>query len=113
MQTLMRRVVLLKQRLSIGTVLCVITLLFVTTPASRAQVEVGIFRGGFLWLIDADGNRQFNSPPDRSFAFGGIPGDIPITGDWSGSGTTKVGIYRSSNGLFLLDYNGDGIFDST
>jgi hypothetical protein len=68
----------------------------------------GIFRQGFFWLLDVDGNQQFNSPPDRAFAFGGIPGDIPITGDWNGSGTTKVGVYRSSNGLFILDYDGDG-----
>jgi len=68
----------------------------------------GIFRSGFFWLLDADGNQQFNSPPDKAFAFGGIPGDIPITGDWNGSGTTKVGVYRSSNGLFILDYDGDG-----
>jgi hypothetical protein len=73
---------------------------------------VGIFRSGFFWLLDVDGNQQFNSPPDRAFAFGGIAGDIPITGDWSGSGTTKVGVYRSSNGLFLLDYDGDGQFTS-
>jgi hypothetical protein len=32
----------------------------------------------------------------------------PIVGDWNGSGTTKVGVYRSSNGLFILDYDGDG-----
>jgi hypothetical protein len=76
-------------------------------PAARITFA-GIFRQGFFWLLDQDGNQQFNSPPDRSFAFGGIPGDIPITGDWSGSGTTNVGVYRSSNGLFILDYDGDG-----
>lgn len=74
------------------------------TPISKA----GIFRSAFFWLLDVDGNQQFNIPPDRAFAFGGIPGDIPITGDWNGSGSTKVGVYRSSNGLFILDYDGDG-----
>jgi hypothetical protein len=44
-------------------------------------------------------------------AFGGIPGDVPVTGDWSGTGTTKIGIYRPVNGLFLLDYNDNGTFD--
>jgi hypothetical protein len=78
----------------------------------RIPSKVGVFRSGFLWLLDADGNQQFNAPPDKIYAFGGIPGDIPITGDWSGSGTTKVGVYRSSNGLFLLDYDGDGQFTS-
>jgi hypothetical protein len=77
---------------------------------SGSPTAAGIFRSGFLWMLDADGNRQFNAPPDRFFAFGGIPGDFPIAGDWNGSGTTKVGVYRSSNGLFLLDYDGDGQF---
>ena len=74
--------------------------------------NVGIFRYGYFWIQDVDGNRAFDQPPDRSFAFGGITGDVPITGDWSGNGYTKVGIYRSSNGLFILDSNGDGQFDS-
>jgi uncharacterized repeat protein (TIGR01451 family) len=82
------------------------TTIIVRTPAG--PYKVGVFRSGFFWLLDQDGNQQFNAPPDRAFAFGGIPGDIPITGDWNGSGTSKVGVYRSSNGLFILDYDGDG-----
>jgi len=81
------------------------------TVTQAGATKVGIFRSGFLWLLDQDGNRQFDSPPDRVLAFGGIGGDVPITGDWSGTGTTKIGIYRASNGLFLLDYNGNGTFD--
>jgi hypothetical protein len=80
------------------------------TITSVLPSQAGIFRGGYFWLEDVDGNRQFNSPPDRAFAFGGVAGDIPITGDWNGSGTTKVGVYRPSNGLFVLDYDGDGQF---
>jgi hypothetical protein len=70
----------------------------------------GVFRSGFYWLQDVDGNQQFNTPPDAAFAFGGVPGDIPITGDWNGNGHTKVGVYRPANGLFILDYDGDGQF---
>ncbi len=76
------------------------------------QNRVGIFRSGFYWLEDVDGNQQFNQPPDQAFAFGGVPGDIPITGDWNGDGRTKVGVYRPSNGLFILDTNGDQQFDA-
>jgi hypothetical protein len=86
-------------------------LTFTVSQASPGS-NVGIFRSGYFWLEDVDGNHQFNSPPDRAFAFGGIPGDIPIAGDWNGSGTTKVGVYRTSNGLFILDYDGDGQFTS-
>ena len=81
-------------------------------PANGAPAKVGIFRQGFFWLLDTDGNRQWDDPPDQAFAYGGIAGDIPITGDWTGDGHTKVGIYRSKNGFFLLDTNGDEVFDT-
>jgi hypothetical protein len=81
-------------------------------PTGPIISNVGILRGGFLWLLDVDGNRQFIAPPDKVFAFGGVPGDIPLSGDWNGDGHTKAGIYRSSNGVFILDYDGDGQFTS-
>jgi photosystem II stability/assembly factor-like uncharacterized protein len=82
------------------------------TQNGPATSNVGIFRLGFFWLEDVDGNELFNMPPDRAFAFGGNPGDIPITGDWNGDGHTKVGVYRPHSGLFVLDYDGDGQFTS-
>lgn len=72
--------------------------------------RLGIFRGGFFWLLDVDGNTQFAVPPDRAFAFGGLAGDVPIRGDWNGDGRSKVGIYRSATGTFLLDLDGDFAF---
>jgi hypothetical protein len=81
-------------------------------PANGAPAKVGIFRQGFLWLLDTDGNLQWDDPPDQAFAYGGIAGDIPITGDWTGDGHTKAGIYRAKNGLFILDSNGDEVFDT-
>jgi hypothetical protein len=88
--------------------------LIVDPNSGQAAVrsKPGIFRSGFYWLLDTDGNHTWSSPPDLGGAFGGIPGDVPITGDWSGNGYTKVGIYRPSNGLFLLDSNGNGVFDA-
>jgi probable HAF family extracellular repeat protein len=88
---------------------------YLATPMvshKTAPTNVGVFRDGFFWLLDVDGNEMFDSPPDLAFPFGGIAGDIPITGDWNGNGHTKVGVYRSANGLFILDSNGDGIFDA-
>ena len=35
-----------------------------------------------------------------------------FSGDWNGDGYTKIGIYRPSNGLFILDSNGDGQLDA-
>jgi hypothetical protein len=84
----------------------------ITLTQYGPSANAGIFRLGFFWLEDVDGNQMFNSPPDRAFAFGGNPGDVPITGDWNGDGHTKVGVYRPHSGLFVLDSNGDGVFDA-
>lgn len=35
-------------------------------PGNGAPSKVAIFRGGQHWLLDVDGNRQWDSPPDRS-----------------------------------------------
>jgi len=79
--------------------------------------EVGIFRQNFAWLLDANGNRTYDGtgPGLDYFYFNFVPaqsGDIPVVGDWSGSGTTKIGIYRPATGQWFLDYNGDGVFDA-
>jgi hypothetical protein len=54
-------------------------------------------------------NSNTSGNPDISFNYGG-PGDIPVTGDWTGSGKTTIGVYRPANsplnsttvGQFLL-----------
>jgi hypothetical protein len=75
--------------------------------------NVGVYRAG-QWLLDANGNTLWDAPGpglDTYSNFGGLVGDVPITGDWSGNGTTKIGVYR--NGAFLLDYNGSGLYDGS
>jgi len=39
----------------------------------------------------------------------GLPNVIPVTGDWNGTGTTKIGVF--SNGTWYLDMNGNGVWD--
>ncbi len=51
--------------------------------------NAGIFRQGFLWILDVNGNEMMDIPPDPVYAFGGIAGDIPITGDWNYSTLTS------------------------
>jgi hypothetical protein len=36
--------------------------------------------------------------------------DLPIAGDWNGSGTKGIGVFR--NGTWILDTNGNGILDA-
>jgi len=79
--------------------------------------EAGIFRDNFEWILDANGNRQFDGAgPGQDYVYVNFipaqPGDKPVVGDWNGSGTTKIGIYRPSTGQWFLDYNGNGVFDT-
>lgn len=82
--------------------------------ASKLQVicasKAGVFRNGFFWVVDANGNTAFDGTAhgqDNAFPFGGVSGDIPVWGDWNGDGTTKAGVYRPALGEWLLDFTGD------
>lgn len=48
-------------------------------------------------------------PAITSIAYG-VPGDILVVGDWTGSGVKRVGVFR--NGVWYLDINGNGIPDA-
>jgi hypothetical protein len=73
--------------------------------------EVGIYRNG-TWYLDLTGNGHFDScvSTSKCLSWGGNQGDVPVVGDWTGDGKTKVGIYR--NGTWYLDLTGNGHFDS-
>lgn len=74
--------------------------------ASMAM-KIGIFRDG-QWYLDTNGNGGFDFGIDSIFMFG-IPGDKPVTGDWTGTGTDKIGIFR--DGEWYLDTNGNQTYD--
>ena len=69
----------------------------------------GVFSSG-AWYIDRNRNGGFDGTAagDQIFAFG-QQGDIPVAGDWTGSGTVRIGVFR--NGQWLLDCNGNGVWD--
>jgi hypothetical protein len=76
--------------------------------------KIGIFRSGFLWLLDNNGNGRLDEAGpggDVVFPLGGIPGDIPVTGDWNGDGRAKTGVYRT--GQWLLDVDGNHRIEGT
>lgn len=56
----------------------------------------------FNWLLDADGDAEYEQGP---YQFG-APGDTPVVGDWDGDGDDDLGVYRS--GTFHLDDNARG-----
>jgi Cysteine-rich secretory protein family len=88
----------------------------VITPAAPAgriiSSKVGMLRPGAFMMVgqDVNGNIAWDPGIDRA-AFFGTTGDTIIYGDWDGSGSTKVGIFRSSVGMFALDMNGNGAWD--
>ena len=49
-----------------------------------------------------------NGVPIQTIHFG-MAGATPVTGDWDGSGTTKIGVFLE--GLWFLDLNGNGTWD--
>lgn len=66
--------------------------------------KAGVFRNG-LWVLDYNGNGVWEGPYqqgglDSAFALGQA-GDVPVVGDWNGSGTAKAGVFR--DGLWVLD----------
>ena len=77
-----------------------------------AVSKVGVFRpsdGAFY--LDYNGNGVWDGcAVDRCLSIG-MDGDIPLVGDWNGDGVAKVGAFRPSDGVFYLDYNGNGQWD--
>jgi FtsP/CotA-like multicopper oxidase with cupredoxin domain len=73
--------------------------------------KIGVYRAG-IWLLDTNGNGIWNGQTvdTRLDNFTKKPGDIPVVGDWNGSGIDKVGVYRA--GVWLLDKNGNGVYNS-
>lgn len=70
-----------------------------------APTKIGTYTNG-TWKLD-DGNGIFNPAADTTFFFGGVSGDIPVTGDWDGDGDTEAGVFRS--GSWYIDLNSDGV----
>lgn len=69
--------------------------------------SIGVYRSG-TWYLDRSGNGTWMTEADATSTFG-IPGDIPVTGDWDGSGKDRIGVFRK--GYWFLDSNGNGVWD--
>lgn len=78
-------------------------------PLAGTGDRIGVFRNG-LWMLDVTGNGLFDLQGDRNINFGSAT-DIPVAGDWDGTGITRVGVFN--NGLWSLDLNGNGSWDGT
>ena len=79
-----------------------------TSALRHAAVGVFSVTSGQWWL-DANGNGGWDGDPTDLLRTFGAFGDIPVMGDWTGNGVTKIGVYRT--GQWLLDANGNGKWD--
>jgi hypothetical protein len=76
--------------------------------APPSTLAPGVFHEG-SWYLDVNSNGTWDGcGPDLCLAFG-LPGDIPVVGDWNGSGMAKIGVFR--NGEWYLDLNSNGAWD--
>jgi len=62
-------------------------------------VALGVFRcptaGVCQWYIDANNNGQWDGVAGGDMIWNfGLPGDLPIVGDWKGDGISRIGVMR-------------------
>jgi hypothetical protein len=63
------------------------------------------------WFLDK-GNAAWNGCGKEICLKGfGTKGDLPVSGDWDGTGKSKIGVFRPSTGEWFLDLNGNGKWD--
>jgi hypothetical protein len=74
----------------------------------NGKTKIGIYRQGYWYLDngngiwDGCGGSSSDLTKDICWGpFGGLDVDVPVVGDWSGNGKTKIGIYRQ--GYWFLD----------
>jgi List-Bact-rpt repeat protein len=78
-----------------------------------ASTQLGTFRpSNATWYLDLNGNGRLDKGnTDAKLGPFGASTDLPVVGDWTGSGTTKIGTFNSATGMWQLDRNGNGSFD--
>jgi hypothetical protein len=76
------------------------------------KTKIGVYRKSTgTWHLDINGTGAWD--PSCStilcIAWGSDPADLPVVGDWTGDGKTKIGVYRS--GSWYLDTSGNGAWN--
>jgi hypothetical protein len=83
--------------------------------AGTGHAAAGWFRPSTAeWWLDLDNNGAYTAGVDAHYTYGfpvapGSQQDVPVVGDWTGSGKTSVGVVHQGF-LWILDLNGDGVF---
>ena len=76
--------------------------------------QIGIFlpkKGS--WHLDLNGDGTWNGcRVDKCLGPFGTKEDLPVVGDWDGTGTVRIGVFRPSTAMWYLDLNGNGKLDN-
>ena len=83
------------------------------TGRGSGITQLGLFRPNTgEWFLNRNGNRSWNNcKKDTCLTNFGKAGDLPVIGDWNGTGISKIGVFRPSTGEWFLDLNGNGKWD--
>ena len=82
---------------------------------STGLEEIGLFLpDSGTWQLDLNGNGSWDGcrRMDKCFKGFGQTGDLPVVGDWDGTGNVRIGVYRPSTGEWFFDMNGNGKWDN-
>src|SRR5262249_41818600 len=64
------------------------------------------------WYLDLNGNGVWDGcQVDGCLGPFGQQGNLPVVGDWAGTGTTQIGVFDASTGFWQLDRNGNDLWD--
>jgi hypothetical protein len=84
-----------------------------STTAQQFGTGIGVFRATTdTWHLDRNENGLWDTClTDGCVESFGLTGDLPVVGDWEGSGKSAPGLFRPSTGQWFLDFNGNGQWD--
>ena len=76
--------------------------------------EIALFVGkNGTWFLDRNANEKWDGcTKDKCLGQFGTKGDLPIAGDWDGTGKVRIGVFRPSTSMWYLDLNGNGKLDA-
>ncbi len=76
--------------------------------------QLGLFRpSSGEWFLNRNGKRSWEGcRKDTCITNFGEAGDLPVIGDWNGTGISKIGVFRPATGEWFLDLNGNGTWDN-
>ena len=80
----------------------------------RGTSQLGLFRPSTRqWFLDRNNKKTWDGCGKDTCFYFGAPGDLPVVGDWNGTGISKIGVFRPSTGEWFLDLNGNNKWDGS